>query len=147
MTNAIKKATRKVTTWLSRREAIRLNRVGGETPDPTPVEIPVSCERPLTLRDEMRRFINSELSIQAQEHGAETFEESNDFDVDDIEQDLTSQYTVSELVPEPEMPKDDLDGSPTQEDAQATSQEAEEPLSSASNGAEGTAQTAPPPAQ
>ena len=89
----------------------------GETPDPTPVEIPGKCQVPLSLREDMRRFIREELSKQvAEQTEAETFEESNDFDVNDTEAEITTQYTVLELAPEPEQPLDDLEGTPSPED-------------------------------
>jgi len=84
----------------TRREAIRATRVGGETPDPTPVEIPVTSQRPLTLREEMMRFIRTEMSQQARQDGEETFEEFDDLDVDDEEPDFTTGYTVQELTDE-----------------------------------------------
>lgn len=88
----------------------------GETPDTTPVEIPGNRERPLSLREDMRRFIREELSKHAAEqHEAETFEESDDFTIDEDEIPITSQYTVRELTPEAaalQVP-DDLDGDPS----------------------------------
>lgn len=82
--------------FLSRRQALRAASQdhGKETPDPTPVAVPVGHDRPLTLREEMRRFIRNELSQQAQEEGHESFEEFDDFSIPDEEPDLTSPYTV-----------------------------------------------------
>lgn len=61
---------------------IKIN--SSEKPDPTPVEIPLGMDKPLTIRDEMRRFIREEISNKAMyEKGAESFEESNDLEVDD----------------------------------------------------------------
>lgn len=84
----------------SRRELIRHNRVGGETPDSRPIELPVGGPPPLTLREEMMRFIRMELSKSAEQKGEETFEEFDDFSIDDEEPDLTSPYTVTELQDE-----------------------------------------------
>ncbi len=89
----------------------------GEIPDPTPVEASLA-PAPLTLREEMRRFIKQELSVQQAEEGNESFEEADDFEVED-EPDLTSQYTVHELTEDPEAP-DDLEGAPNQEDLDNT---------------------------
>lgn len=102
--------------WLSRREAIRLNRVGGEVPDPTPVHVPGKSEKPLTLREEMRRFVRQELSNQAETQGAGSFSEEDDFDLDEMEPSLISPYTVSELHQEAIAPQDDLEGAPTSDD-------------------------------
>lgn len=81
----------------------------GEVPDPTPVEAALQ-PAPLSLREEMRRFIKQELSAQAENNGMETFEESDDFEVED-EPDFTTGYTVNELV-DPELEGTDLDGDP-----------------------------------
>lgn len=86
-----------------------------EKPDPTPIHIPGS-EAPLTLREEMRRFIRQEISVAAQAQEAGSFEEEDDFDLPDEDSDLVSQYTVLELVPETPEPKDDIEGEPTTED-------------------------------
>lgn len=55
-----------------------------EKPDPTPVEMPLGMDKPLGIRDEMRRYIREVISEKAMyEKGAESFEEANDLDVDD----------------------------------------------------------------
>jgi len=74
----------------------------GEIPDDTPVEIPGKCHEPLTLREDMKRFIREEISKQAVDNEAESFEEANDFDIGDDETPIETQYTVQELVAEPE---------------------------------------------
>lgn len=114
---------------LSRRELLRLASQGtGEQPDPTPVHIPGKSDAPLTLRDEMRRFIRDELSKQVREEsGAGTFEEEDDFEEDDPSADLLSPYTVIEL------PDDEATGYIVQEDPETPP--AEPPLP-ASAGAE-----------
>lgn len=81
----------------SQRLQIMENRVGPEKPDPTPVELPVGKTVPLTLREEMMRFIRNEISQQAIQAQTESFEDFDDLDVDDEEPDLTSPYTVTEL--------------------------------------------------
>lgn len=54
-----------------------------EVPDPTPVELPVALRRVVDLRDEMMAFVRDHMSRLAEEQGDESFEESEDFDVDD----------------------------------------------------------------
>lgn len=101
-----------------RRIALREAAKGtGEVPDPTPIVHNVP--KPLTLREEMQRFIREELSAQIQEHemDTDTFEEFDDFEIDDDDPDLTTGYTVSEFTEDPH--GDDLDGKPTKEDLQA----------------------------
>lgn len=95
---------------MPRREFLRQQAQGtAEVPDPTPVEASL-VPAPLTLREEMRRFIRQELSARADERDMETFEESDDFEVEE-EPDFTTGYTVHELV-DPELEGTDLDGDP-----------------------------------
>ena len=91
--NRIEVATAKSTFW-----QITFTDVpdGREYPDQTPVEIPAGYGQPLSLRDEMRRFIREEMSNQALVDGHETFEESDDFDIDD-EDDYESPYTMQDM--------------------------------------------------
>lgn len=106
------------TTWPSRREAIRESRVPGETPDQTPVHVPGKSDRPLTLREELRRFVRQELSRQAEEKmDAGSFQDEDDFEIPENEDDgdLTTPYTVRELY-EDQINQDDLEGRPTEED-------------------------------
>jgi len=74
----------------------------GEIPDDTPVEIPGKCHEPLSLREDMKRFIREEISKQAVDNEAESFEEANDFDIGEDETPIETQYTVQELQAEPE---------------------------------------------
>ncbi|AXL15334.1 hypothetical protein [Microviridae sp.] len=103
----------------SQREYIRLRNqdteLTHEYPDPTPVHIPGKSDlkKPLTLRDEMQRYIANQVSLAAQAEGTETFAEANDFDVEDDDLDYLSVYTVSDLQPEFDQPRDDLEGDPT----------------------------------
>lgn len=71
----------------------RYNERGEELPDPVPLELPLGMSRPLTLQEEIRRFVRQEFSHAAAAAGAETFEESDDFDVEDDE-DLSSDYEL-----------------------------------------------------
>lgn len=57
-----------------------LNNQGHELPDPTPMSIPAGFRRPDTLAEQVQRLVRGALSRQAAEQGAETFEESEDFD-------------------------------------------------------------------
>ena len=115
---------------MSRRQAIR-DRARGmkETPDPTPIHVP-GATRPLTLREEMRRFVRTEVSRAAAEQGVGSFEEEDDFDLPPEEADLVTPYTVREMVPE-EGPPDELEGQPKPEDSGVSPEEtkAEEPPS------------------
>lgn len=59
---------------------------GNELPDPTPIAVPAGFARPETLAQQMARLIRShEYQRRLSDAGAETFQEANDFDVDDEE--------------------------------------------------------------
>lgn len=62
------------------------NELGQEIPDPTPLEIPAGMRRPETVNEMMARMIRTEVSRAAESAGAESFEDSFDFDVDDPEE-------------------------------------------------------------
>lgn len=76
------------------------NERGQFIPDPTPVEVPLKLRRPLSLQDEIKRFVRSELSQRAEDEGYESFEESDDFDIDDDEGEFASPYEFQEMTPE-----------------------------------------------
>lgn len=76
-----------------------LNARGQEIPDPTPIEIPSGLRRPPSIHDEMKRFIRMELSRQQSEAGLESFEEADDFDLDESEiDDIPTPYMVADYV-------------------------------------------------
>lgn len=69
-----------------------LDEHGNEVPDPTPVAIPAGFKVPETLQEQIKRLIRTSLSAAADEQGMETFEESEDFDIDDDMFDPSSPY-------------------------------------------------------
>nr|QJB20079.1 MAG: hypothetical protein [Microvirus sp.] len=71
----------------------RLDNYGSEVPDPQPIAVNVKVKRLMNDSDRMRTIIRQELSRAAQEEGAESFEEADDFNVDD-EYDPTSPYEL-----------------------------------------------------
>lgn len=76
-----------------------------EYPDPTPCAMPLGCERPEPLADMIRRLVRNEWSAQAAEAGEETFDEANDFEVD--EDPDTGLFSPYELLPlQEERPND-----------------------------------------
>ena len=89
------------------RELIWERETPQELPDPTPLHIP-GLERPLSIQEEMKQFIRQEISNHAQTEGFESFEEADDFEEEDGEADLLTDYTVIELRQD-ERPYD-LDG-------------------------------------
>lgn len=67
-------------------------RGGREVMDPRPMALPSGFRRPPSLIDQMRLMIRREMSEAAQANGRETFEEANDFDVDDEADDPTTPW-------------------------------------------------------
>lgn len=81
----------------------RHNEKGAEIPDPTPLEIPLDGQRPLTLAQQIERFCQSpEANRVAANHGADTFDEADDFDVpeDDAVPDFVTRYPTTDMADE-----------------------------------------------
>lgn len=84
-----------------KRNTIEFTPEGHEILSQKPIEIPLGFERPLTLQEEIRIMIQSEASRAAEAAGFETFEESDDFEVDDEDDDqLSSPYEILEMIPD-----------------------------------------------
>lgn len=62
---------------------VRLDEEGREIPDPTPIELPLGMKRPETLAEQVQRLVRNQVSQYAALHGHETFEEAEDFDIED----------------------------------------------------------------
>lgn len=69
-----------------------------EVPDQTPVEMPLGYERPESLESMIARMVRN-FSAQAQAHGDETFEEADDFDMND-DSELVSPYQLTDMQEE-----------------------------------------------
>lgn len=67
--------------------------MGREVPDGRPVSVPHNWQRPLSLHEEIKRFVRQELSARAADEGEESFEEADDFEVDE-DPDLFSPYEL-----------------------------------------------------
>ena len=99
---------------------------GGEIPNPTPVEVPARAYEHQTLQERIQRIMRTTISAEAAEQGNETFEESNDFDIDDSfdTKDVQSKYdlveeeyvppssTPDDPIPEPEKPEPEAPETP-----------------------------------
>lgn len=70
----------------------RLDSHGHEVPDPTPVAVPSGFRRPETLAETVARLVRREVSDAAEAQGFESFEEADDFEVDDDPQDPGTPY-------------------------------------------------------
>lgn len=79
----------------------KYNELGQQIPDQTPIEVPLGFQKPETIEQKMQRLIRTEISARAEEHGMESFEEADDFDVPDDEDDnmdlWESQYQMTEM--------------------------------------------------
>lgn len=53
-----------------------------EIPDPTPAAVPIDFRPPPSMQEMLRMYVRSELSRVAQDQGAESFEEADDFDIE-----------------------------------------------------------------
>lgn len=81
---------------------------GREIPDKTPLEMPLGLKKPESMEDMIRRYVRVEASKVARHEGMETFEEADDFDMED-EDDLEDPYSVY-YVNEQEMKPENLSG-------------------------------------
>lgn len=73
---------------------------GRQIPDSTPVDVPLQFKRPLTIEERIQNGIRTYMSSMAVQEGKESFEEANDFDVDDDEGDFLSQYEMTDMQAE-----------------------------------------------
>lgn len=62
---------------------VLLDDYGRETLDPTPIAPPIGYKKEPSMVEIVRQQIRTEMSRQAVEEGKESFEEADDFDVDD----------------------------------------------------------------
>lgn len=71
----------------------RLDQNGSEIPDPTPVAIPAGFKEPESLENMIRRLVRADdFRRAADQEGFETFEEAEDFEIDDDSFDPSSPY-------------------------------------------------------
>lgn len=56
---------------------------GAEILDPKPVAVPVAFRTSETMDQRIKRIIEHSMSVQAKNAGLETFEEADDFDIED----------------------------------------------------------------
>lgn len=104
--------------------------ISAEQLDPVPIEV---IEPQLSLRDQIKQYIVEELSTHQYNQGNESFEEADDFDIDD-ESEPTSPYEMPEMdedyLSEPETPeKPPEDTSEPQDDTITPEKDKESPPS------------------
>ena len=98
--------TGKSTLWHLHAEATPLPY---EVPDPTPIEIPVEL-RDMSLVDEIKEYVRGEMMLRQEDEGMETFEEANDFDMEEEEPELVSSYEFDEMDSDNSLDINDLVG-------------------------------------
>lgn len=74
----------------------RLNDDGAEVLDDKPVALPARFKRADNLRDQVQAFVRQEMSALASSNDYESFDEADDFDVDDIDFDPRSRYELDD---------------------------------------------------
>lgn len=74
----------------------RLNEKGHEVLDNTPVVMPLGMKKPVDIQTMIQRQIIRALGEQQSRSGMETFEEADDFDVED-EVELKSAYELQDV--------------------------------------------------
>lgn len=83
-----------------------------ESPDKTPVDIPVNLRGEPSLGDQIRELISRELSRRAKASGRESFEEADDFNVSEQDlDDMLSPYELKEMEDEEPAERRALPGS------------------------------------
>lgn len=78
----------------------RHNERGEEVLDRTPVAVPVRIKRNMNSVSDVRALVREELSVAAEKGGAETFEESLDFEVNEDDDVAMSRFEYLELQQE-----------------------------------------------
>lgn len=74
---------------------MKYNEKHQEIHDGAPVAVPAGFKHPPSIQDIIRRAIRQEISTSAAKQGQESFEEADDFDVDD-DPEIKSPYELDE---------------------------------------------------
>lgn len=98
-TSVLKDLLTELRMWRSspgRRERINMRSPLREIPDKTPVEVPVGYKSPPTLAELVQTYVRQEVSQAASAQGLGTFEEEDDYEIEDPDDLPFSQYEVTE---------------------------------------------------
>lgn len=71
---------------------VKLTPEGQELPDPTPVALPIGLGVAESMDQRIARILRHSASVEAAKHGMETFEEADDFDIEDDPADPSTPY-------------------------------------------------------
>lgn len=111
-----------------------LDEKGRELLCPTPLNINIDNEKPLTLKEQIERVTRADKLLREQDESIETFEESEDFDVvDDFDAPpVMSQYEFVEMEeeyiePPPQEVPTEASPEPTPQEVEPVETQAEEP--------------------
>lgn len=75
------------------------HQTGREDPDQTPIAIPIGFSQPESIESMIARAVRSHAFMEAaRRNNRETFDEADDFDVDD-DPELKSPYEIDESLP------------------------------------------------
>ena len=114
---------------------------GREIPSQDRSHIAIIRPKELSLRNQIKKYLREELSLQAEQRGYETFEESQDFDIEN-EFDRPMQITQYEIMDDdPPVEQQPVD---PDEDPEAQPEDLND--ESRSDSPEGTEDEAPPAA-
>lgn len=69
-----------------------LDEHGNEVPDPIPVAVPIGNRAPESIDARIARILNHSLKADLEKRGLETFEEADDFDIEDDPIDPTTPW-------------------------------------------------------
>lgn len=72
----------------------QLNERGHEILDETPLAMPLGFKKPESLQSQIQRLVRNELSARAASEGHETFDEADDFDIEDDDYDPRSPWEL-----------------------------------------------------
>lgn len=82
---------RKIQDLISKRKNYK------ESPDPTPVALATQLRRPPTLQEQIQRYVVAANRLALQQ-GAESFEEADDFEVDEFDPQTPYEMVFDPLV-------------------------------------------------
>ncbi len=91
----------------ARRDRIHARASLPEVPDPIPLELPVGYEQPPSMQELVQQYVRETLSDDAAASDMGTFEEEDDFEVDDENLLDLSGYEVHEFEMVEENPVED----------------------------------------
>ena len=65
-----------------------------EISDPVPIELPIGYQKPESLQNQMRRLIKTEMSAIAEQQGYGSFEDEDDFELDE---EILTNYEMTDM--------------------------------------------------